>query len=189
LQGPIADQAAREFKPALTELSNRLGLGSGRLAVMGGSMGAAVALLALAESDADIAAAVLVSPLIQLRPAVDALGRRFGVTYPWSEPSLAVARRLDFVPRADESARRQPQPAILLIVGEEDDVAFRRSATEFRAALSGRYADPSRVDMVLVPGMGHALAEEPGIEPAPQTPHAAEVDRVALDWLRRHLAG
>jgi hypothetical protein len=37
--------------------------------------------------------------------------------------------------------------------------------------------------------MGHALAEEPGTEPAPQTAHAAEVDRRAVAWLDRHLVG
>lgn len=81
VQGPVTDQAAGEFKPALTELTNRFGLGRGHLGVLGGSIGAAVALLALAESDVDITAAVLVSPLVRLRPAVEALGRRFGVTY------------------------------------------------------------------------------------------------------------
>ena len=38
-----------------------------------------------------------------------------------------------------------------------------------------------------VPEMGHALGDEPGVQPAPQTPAAAEVDRLAVDWLRRHL--
>ena len=38
-----------------------------------------------------------------------------------------------------------------------------------------------------VPGMGHALAEEPGLEPAPQTAHAAAVDRIAAAWLGPHL--
>ena len=56
-------------------------------------------------------------------------------------------------------------------------------------ALSDRYDDPARVDLVVVPGMGHALAEEPGVEPAPQTEHAAVVDRHAVDWLRAHLPG
>ena len=35
--------------------------------------------------------------------------------------------------------------------------------------------------------MAHALADEPGIEPAPQTSHAAVVDRYAVEWLRQHL--
>jgi hypothetical protein len=37
--------------------------------------------------------------------------------------------------------------------------------------------------------MEHALAEEPGIEPAPQTPHAAAVDRLAVKWFQRRLTG
>jgi dipeptidyl aminopeptidase/acylaminoacyl peptidase len=42
-------------------------------------------------------------------------------------------------------------------------------------------------DLVVVPGMGHALAEEPGIAPAPQLAAAAEVDRLAVGWFARHL--
>jgi hypothetical protein len=37
--------------------------------------------------------------------------------------------------------------------------------------------------------MGHALAEEPGTEPAPQLPCAKAVDRLAVEWRRRHLDG
>ncbi len=43
------------------------------------------------------------------------------------------------------------------------------------------------VDHQVVAGMAHALADEPGTGPAPQTPHAAEVDRLATEWFRRHL--
>jgi len=35
--------------------------------------------------------------------------------------------------------------------------------------------------------MAHALAVEPGIDPSPQTPAAAAVDRHATTWLRQHL--
>ncbi len=38
-------------------------------------------------------------------------------------------------------------------------------------------------DLHVIEGMGHALAEEPGVEPAPQTPHAAQVDQLAVAWL------
>jgi len=37
--------------------------------------------------------------------------------------------------------------------------------------------------------MAHALADEPGVTQAPQTPHAATVDQHAVAWLRRHLSG
>jgi hypothetical protein len=44
------------------------------------------------------------------------------------------------------------------------------------------------VERVRVPGLGHALAEEPGIDPAPQTPGAAQVDELVGAWLTRRLA-
>lgn len=55
--------------------------------------------------------------------------------------------------------------------------------------ISDRYADPARTDLVVVQGMGHALGEEPGDKPAPQTRHAAVVDHHAVAWLRTHLSG
>ena len=42
-------------------------------------------------------------------------------------------------------------------------------------------------DLQLLDGMKHALAEEPGIEPAPQTEVAKRVDPIAAEWLREHL--
>lgn len=193
LQGPVADQAAAEFAGAFAELRDRLSLGDGPVAVVGGSMGSAVAELVLVEAApaAGIAvrAAVLISPITQLRPAVQAVGRQFGVDYEWTERSDEIAARLDFVARADDFAAAG-QPAVRLIVGADDDrEGFLEPAKRLRTALAKRYDDPSSVDLVVVPGMAHALAEQPGVEPAPQTPYAADVDRLAVEWLRRFLPG
>jgi dienelactone hydrolase len=188
IQGPITDQAAREFGPAYAEIAGQLGLGSGPVGLLGGSAGAAVALLVLAEQDVDIAAAVLVSPLVRLRSLVEAMDRHFGVEYSWSDRSREVAARLDFVERASEIAERRQDPAVLLVVGEDDDVdGIRRPAEELRDALADRYAKPALAGLELIPGMGHQLADPPGDDPAPQTRSAAEVDRLAVDWFRRHL--
>jgi predicted esterase len=186
IYGPVCDQAAAEFEPALAELRGRLELGSGPVGLLGGSAGAAVAALVLAENTMPVGAAVLVSPLLRLRSAVDAMGVQFGLTYHWSDASLAVASRLDFVERAGEIAGNG-QPAVLLVTGEDDDAGFREPAAHLRDALKPLYADPSRVELVTVSQMAHALAEEPGIDSAPQTPHAAKVDRLSVDWLGRHL--
>lgn len=192
LQGPIAAQGAAEFPAAFAELHHTLDLGDAPLGLLGGSMGSAITQLVLTETGPSSGihpqAAVLVSPITQLRPAVDATGRRFGVTYPWGPASLAVAGRLDFVARAHELLAAG-QPAVQLIVGADDDrEGFLKPAQQLRAALADRYTDPARVDLVVVPDMAHALADEPGLAPAPQTPHAATVDQHAVSWLRRHLA-
>jgi pimeloyl-ACP methyl ester carboxylesterase len=177
LYEPQVYGAAAEFGPAFAELRERLGLGAGPLGALGASIGAAVAQLVMAEGDYTFAAAVLVSPVIRMRRTVEAGERRFGTSYGWTAESEAVADRLDFVARAGELAA----PAVLVIVGEADDPGFREPAAELAAALA------PRAELVTIPGMGHALADEPGIEPAPQTPHATAVDRHAVAWLQRHL--
>lgn len=150
-------------------------------------MGAAVAQLVLTEGEFEARAAVLISPVVQLVAMVDAMSRHFDVTYEWTDAALEVASRLDFLARADEIAERD-QPAILCVVGEDDDApGFRAPAMRLRDELAARYDDPTRVAVHVVPGMAHALAEEPGVEPAPQTAHAKTVDALAVDWFRRHL--
>lgn len=187
LQGPTAEGALAEFGAAFAALRDRFGFGAGPVGLLGGSIGAAVAQLVLAEGTVDARAAVLVSPLVRLRPVIEANEVRCGLVYSWSDASDAVARRLDFVARADEIAAHG-EPAVLLTVGSEDDEAgFAVPARQLRDALAGRYADPSRVALTTIPGTGHALAEAPGDEPAPQTAGAAEVDRQAVAWFRRHL--
>ena len=178
--------AAEELAAAFSELRERLGIADGPVGVMGGSNGAAVAELVMAESDVDVGAAVLVSPVVRLRAAVSAMERRYGVTYPWSEESNAVADRLDFVARAGEIARPN-HPAVLFVVGEDDDPEFREQAAALQAALAAAGVEGDQSRLVTVPDMPHALADEPGVEPAPQTPHAAAVDRLAVDWFERNL--
>jgi alpha-beta hydrolase superfamily lysophospholipase len=182
LYGPVSTQAAEEFGPVYPQLRERFGFRDGPIGVLGGSLGAAVAQLVVAGGGPDVAAAVLVSPVSQLSAVVEAMGRRFGVSYPWPGQARAVAARLDFVARAAEVAAC---PATLLVLGEEDDeLGFRRPAERLRDALARRSV---RAELAVVPGMGHELAEEPGIQPAPQLPVAAEVDRLAVDWFARHL--
>jgi acetyl esterase/lipase len=180
---PVARAAAEELGPAWVSLRGQLGIDAVQPAgVMGGSAGAGIAQLALAEHLTDVSTAVLISPVIRLRAAVEAVGRRFGITYPWDQETEAIARRLDFVERTPEIVERHPRLQILVIVGEDDDRAgFLEPAADLAAT------SPDRVTLVTIPGMGHALAEEPGIDPAPQTPHAAAVDRQATRWFRGHL--
>jgi len=188
VHGPIATQAAAELEPVLAELRETLGMGDGPVALVGGSLGAAVVQLVLAEGSTPVAAAVLISPLVQLRPVVRMMSGLFGVDYSWSPESERLADRLDFVARAPEIARRG-QPPLLLVVGGQDDAdAFLGPARALSEALRASYDDSAAVALETVPGMGHALAEEPGVEPAPQTPAAREVDRLAVAWLARHLA-
>lgn len=186
LDMPIVYGAAEEFGLVFRALRDRLRLDGGAIGVMGGSVGAAVAQLLLAEGEIDATAAVLISPTVQLRRSIEAMAQRFGISYNWSNDSRAVADRLDFVARAAEIANRS-QPAVLLVVGEEDDPALSASAAEMATALRQSYGTADRALVVSVPQMEHALADEPGLEPAPQASHAAMVDLLATQWFQQHL--
>ena len=182
LQHPIATQGAAELPALLDDLRSQLTGAGGPLALVGASMGSAVALLALAEAGLDVAAAVLISPLSQLRPAVEATGRVYGVTYEWDAETEAIARHLDFVQRAGEL--RAPGVPVRLLVGEDDDIeGFRQPAEQLRDALAAHV----EADVIVVPNMGHSFADEPGTNPAPPSPAAAALDHHAVDWISRHL--
>jgi pimeloyl-ACP methyl ester carboxylesterase len=173
--GPIVFGAAEELPAALAQLRAEHRLGAGRLGLLGGSIGALVAQQVAATMPVD--ALALVSPVTRLRPLVVANGRRYGFDYRWSPASEDVAARLDFVARV--GSLRSPT---LLVVGEKDAPdGILEPAAALHAALPGSALET-------VPGLEHALAEEPGTDPAPQTGAAAVVDRIAADFFRRHLA-
>lgn len=183
LMEPVVEQAAAEAPAAIAALSAELPVDHGVIGLVGGSAGSAVALLLLTEGTLPVGAAALVSPVSQLAP----VAQYFDENYPWTEESRAVAQRFDFVARAAEIAGRDPQPAVLLVTGARDAAAFRGPAADLGDALVDLYTDPERVSAVSVPDMAHALADEPGSEPAPQTADARRVDAAVTDWLRRHL--
>jgi pimeloyl-ACP methyl ester carboxylesterase len=177
----VVGGAVTEFPAAFAEVRERLGLEPGPIGVLGGSLGGAVAQAVLTEAGLDVRAAVLINPVVRLRTTVDGLSARFGVTYTWSDDTAAFAERIDFLSRADELAGA----AVLVVTGADDDqVAIVRPAAELVSRLRERGAT---AEWRTVAGMGHGLAAEPGMEPAPQLPQAVEVDRLAAAWFAAHL--
>jgi alpha-beta hydrolase superfamily lysophospholipase len=184
---PQVTQAVDEFPAVLAELRARLPVADGPIGLVGASIGTLPAQLVIADGATKVSAAALISPVIQLAEVVGANERRFNVSYPWSDASRQVAARLDFVARAHEIAARKPQPALLLITGAEDDPAFPQQSQRLLAELREQY-DAQRLSHTSIPGMKHAFAEEPGIEPAPPTTQAQHVDAAVTEWLQRRLA-
>jgi enamine deaminase RidA (YjgF/YER057c/UK114 family) len=177
VHGPVHSQAAEEFPAAWADLSRTLGIGADVPAgLVGGSMGAAIASEVLARGTSGATAAVLVSPLLQLRPMIDAVSPQFG-GYDWTDAGTAAAERLDYEARASELVGSGA--AIRIIVGADDEQAIVSSALMVAVAVGA--------DVQLLDGMEHALAEEPGIEPTPQTEVAKRVDPIAAEWLREYL--
>ena len=182
VHGPILLGALAEFPALLTGIRGQLRLDpAAPVGVMGGSMGGAVAQLALAEGGIPVRAAVLINPVVRLRDTIDALSAFHGTHYTWAPQTAALAERIDFVRRAADLSGT----AIRFVTGADDMVDA--IIDPVAAAVPALRAAGGTVDWQVVPDMAHALADEPGVDAAPQTPHAAIVDGLATDWFRRSL--
>jgi pimeloyl-ACP methyl ester carboxylesterase len=177
--GALHAQAAAEFPAAFAELRERLGVAKdAKVGLLGGSAGSAVAADVLASGTSGASAAVLVSPMLQLRPMVNSFGQSFQIEYAWHPEADRLAARMDFVARASEIvATKVP---VRLIVGADDEVVFLEPAKAFAAATGA--------DLHVIEGVAHPLAEEPGLEPAPQIAAALRFDALAVEWFRAKLA-
>jgi dienelactone hydrolase len=184
----LVRQAAEEFPAALAELRARFPVDDGPIAVVGGSLGGAVASLVLAEGQLPVKAAALVNAGVRARAIVSVLETGSGMRYTWTERAERVADQLDFVARAGDIAVRTPRPPVLVVSGELDHPPLRTAAIDLVAALRDRYTDPAHVELVSVAGLEHPLAERPGLLPAPQQPTAVVVDKALTSWFQQHFA-
>ncbi|GIJ45626.1 hypothetical protein Val02_25120 [Virgisporangium aliadipatigenens] len=183
---PVIGQAVTEFPDALDALRRELPVDDGPVAVLGGSLGGAVALRVLAEGQTPVAAAAVVNAAIRARTVVDLFDTVRGTTYEWAPDAETTADRHDFVARATDIAARTPQPPLLVVSGDDDFPTFRQDASALVAALQAAYDSPATVALAAVPGLAHPLAERPGEHPAPQTPEARRVDEAITAWLTTH---
>ena len=163
LIAPVPEQAAAELPAAVGALRDELPVDGGPIGLVGGSAGGAAVLLALAEGPLPVFGAALVNAAVRATDVIAAGERVFGVSYRWTHAGRRVADRLDFVSRAREIASGDPQPDLLLVNGEDDDPAFPASADALYRALLPYYSSLDRVTKVRIPGLGHPLAEEPGL--------------------------
>ena len=171
---PIVRQAAAEFPAALAAVRDQLPVDHGPVTVLGASLGGAVALEVLTTQEIPVRAVALVNPAVRVGAVVGIVGR----PYRWTDEARATAAAFDYVARAADV----PDVPLLLVSGEQDHAEIRADAVALVDALG------PRAELVTVPGVPHPLADEPGLEPAPQQPRARAVDEVLTRWLRRRLA-
>ncbi|MFQ6227736.1 alpha/beta hydrolase family protein [Nocardia sp. NPDC002869] len=181
---PFAQQAADEFPAALAALRDQLPTDKEPIGILGASLGGAVALRVLATESIPIRHIALVNPAVRIRSVVPLTEGIAGHPYEWTAEAERVADSLDFVARAAELT---VAPALLVVSGEDDHPDLRADAAALVHTLRQRYAQPDNVELVTVPNLAHPLAEEPGLEPAPQGPGAEAVDAVLTRWFRRQL--
>ena len=181
---PFTKQAADEFPAALAALRDQLPVDDEPIGVLGGSLGGAVALEVLTRRRTPINAVALVNPAVRIRSVLGLFEAGSAQAYPWTAESRKTADELDFVARAGDITA---QPPLLLVSGELDHPALRTDAAALVDALRERYAHPEEVELRTVPDLPHPLADEPGLEPAPQLPAARVVDEILTQWFLRQL--
>lgn len=181
---PFVHQAADEFPAALAALREQLPVDDGPIGLLGGSLGGSVALQVLTTQQIPVRAVALVNPGVRARSTVGVVEGFTGQPYAWTAESRETADHLDFVARVEDITGRPP---LLLVSGEDDHPTFRADAADLAQALRERYPHPDAVELITVPGLAHPLAEEPGLEPAPQLPVAREVDEILTAWFVRQL--
>jgi len=170
---PFVRQASEEFPAALASIRRQLPVEDGPLGVLGGSLGGAVALRVLADTDVPVFAGAVVNAAIRMRTVVDLFPHD-----PYDAESERAVDGLDFLAKAPAIADRAP---LLVVSGERDHPGLRADAVRLAEALG------ERGELLSIPGLAHPLADQPGIEPAPQLPIAREVDAGLVRWFRRHL--
>ena len=163
-------QATAEFPATLASLREQFPVGDGPIGVVGGSLGGAVALRVLADTDTPVFAGAVVNAAIRMRSVVEL----FPGDYGYNAQSTAAVDSLDFVAKASSISA-----PLLVVSGELDHPGLRADAL--------RLAEEAGTELLSVPGLAHPLADQPGIEPAPQLPLAAIVDRGLTEWFARRL--
>lgn len=187
LLAPVIEQASAELAGAVGALRKELGAPDGPLALVGGSAGGAAVLLTLAGGQIDAKAVALVNPATRAESVVKSLEQLRSFQYDWTDDSRVKAEQLDFLRRAPDLLKAGEVP-LRIVAGQEDALKELPIASKaLIEELSKLYSQPERASYVSVPGLGHALAEEPGMEPAPQTEGAMQVDAEVTKWLKRWL--
>ncbi|MBL8925350.1 MAG: prolyl oligopeptidase family serine peptidase [Pseudonocardia sp.] len=182
---PFVYQAAEEFPAALAAVREQLPIDDKPVSILGASLGGAVALQVLTSGTTPIRAAALVNPAVRIRSIVGLVEALAGHPYQWTAESDKVADELDFVTRAEAVTAQRP---LLVISGEQDHPDLREDADALVNALRERYARSGEVELITVPDLAHPLAEEPGLEPAPQLPAVKAVDEVLTRWFTDQFA-
>lgn len=144
---PFVRQATEEFPAALASIRAQLPVDDGPIGVLGGSLGAAVALYILAETKIPVFAGAIVNSAIRMRSVVDL----FPGDYPYNTESENAVDSLDFVAKAGVIAGRAP---LLVVSGDLDHPALRADAFHLVDALG------ESSELLSIPGLAHPLAAE-----------------------------
>lgn len=179
---PVVMGAARELPAVLTALRARHCLAArGKIGLFGFSAGGAAALVALAQQEASVSAAVTLNASTGLNASIQALEHATKRPYPWTTRARLLARRSDAVLHAAEISAGKPPVALLLIHGADDETVSPSAAVNLYDALRPFYRRDgvgSRLHLDIWPGLSHSWGAA-GTDP--------RLERDIAGWFNRFL--
>lgn len=157
---PVVMGAARELPSVVAALRARHCMAAnGKVGLFGFSAGGAAALVALAQRQVGVSAAVTLNASTGLSASIDALERATKHPYTWTPHARLLARRSDAVPHAADISAGSPPVALLLIHGADDQTVSPSATTNLYDALRPYYrrgrADP-RLRLEILQGLSHS---------------------------------
>jgi len=179
---PVVVGAAQELPAVLKALRGKKCLGPNEgIGLFGFSAGGTAVLIALAEPEVPVRAAVTVNAPTGLSAAIDAMERATKRQYVWTDSTRQLAQRFDSIRRTTEIASGDPPRALLLFHGADDTIVAPSGAVSLRNALEPFYqrsGNDERLKLVIAPGVSHGWTE-----PRP----LGELRASVADWFNRYL--
>lgn len=184
---PIVDEAVHELPRFISALRQELGLAhNSPLGIFGFSAGGTAALLALAESQEQFAAAAAYNPATDVSANMASYEKSVG-PYTWTESSRAAAQRLDLAARAPAIARGKQPPALLLLAGAHDETVPPEHSARLYTVLQPYYETEDRLSLDIIPELHHHIGPIPN-EPFPlPVTDANPVEQRLIIWFQRYL--
>ena len=177
---PAVVGAVKELPSVVAALRKGGCMKSGEaVGLFGFSAGGAAVLIALADHDVPVRAAVTVNAPTSLEVAIEALERATKRPFSWTSESRALAFRADAVKRAADIVKTRQPPALLLFHGADDTVITPIGATSLYQALQPLYERAGvadRLEVVIAPGVSHDWSK---------TPVLASLRASVADWFNR----
>ena len=179
---PVVLGAALELPKVVAALREMGYLDKGAsVGVFGFSAGGAATLIALAEAEVPIGAAVTLNASTGLNATVAAYEKVTRREYTWTQEARVLAHRSDAIERAADIASPQPPPALLILHGVDDAMLDPSRAARLHEELVPLYRKAHREDLLqleLVSGMAHVWTDPRRL---------AEVRNAVSAWFVRHL--
>ncbi|HXS21302.1 MAG TPA: prolyl oligopeptidase family serine peptidase [Steroidobacteraceae bacterium] len=157
---PVVMGAAGELPAVVAALRARRCAGAdGKIGLFGFSAGGAATLVALAQREARVSAAVTLNASTGLSASIQALERATKRPYTWTPHARLLARRSDAVLHAADISAGNPPVALLLIHGADDQTVSPSATANLYDVLRPYYrrdrAGP-RLRLDILPGLSHS---------------------------------